>query len=145
MCIKDDTIVYIVVFNRLFNKNKMEFFKKPKTDSHKKALWLIAVFVVIIAISFLWNTFSGLFTQNSKTYSFDENVANNKVGDISIPTNADIAAEKTALFARLSKIKTQPLNADEKKYVTDNFSNAVKMKLTESEKTQIINALNSSK
>lgn len=123
----------------------MEFFNKPKTDSHKKALWLIAVFVVIIAISFLWNTFSGLFLQNSKTYSFDENVAFDKAGDISIPKNADITAEKAALFARLSKINTQPLNADEKKYIINNFSNSAKMRLTESEKTQIINALNNSK
>lgn len=118
----------------------MDFLNKPKDNSHKKAVLLVLIIIILVGISILWQYASVKFKNFIPVRKVD--IVLDKDGTLVIDNEEDLDTKKEVLFARLSKVEEKPLTPEEKKIVTTHFSDATKMKLTIEEKIRIVSALN---
>jgi hypothetical protein len=118
----------------------MDFLNKPKDDNHKKALWLLVVIVLMIALSVLWQYSSDRFKKFIPARKVD--IVIDRSGNLVIKGEEDVAIKKNILFTRLANTDTKPLTEQEKKIVVANFADGNAMQLTSEEKKVILKALN---
>ncbi len=117
----------------------MEFLKKPKDDSHKKAMWLIIVLLIIIGMSFLWQYIGNVVGDKLK---LQRRIDINPQGSLDINKKVSISDKKAELFARIARINEEPLTPYEKRTILAQFSSGNEMQLTTEEKATILEALN---
>jgi uncharacterized membrane protein len=118
----------------------MDFLNKPKDDNHKKALWLLLVIVVMIAVSVLWQYSSNKFKNFIPARKVD--IVIDRSGNLAIKGEEDVATKKNILFNRLANIDKKPLTENEKEIILTHFSDANSMNLSPEEKKMILKALN---
>lgn len=116
----------------------MEFFKRPKDNSHKKIMWLIFVLLIVIGLSFLWQ-FIG---EKASNLIPEKRIEIDPKGSLTLPDTYDVSLKKVALFARIAKIESEPLTPYEKNLILGQFGDANSMNLTTEEKATILEALN---
>lgn len=115
----------------------MEFLKKPKDNSHKKAMWLIFILLILIGLSFLWQYLGSLVINK-----LQKRVDIDPQGSLKIEKKISISDKKAELFARIARINEEPLTPYEKRTILAQFSNGNEMQLSTEEKATILEALN---
>lgn len=118
----------------------MDFLNKPKDNSHKKAVLLVLIIIILVGISVLWQYASVKFKNFVPARKVD--IVLDKDGTLVIDEKEDLNTKKEVLFTRLSKVVEKPLTPEERKIVITHFSDATKMNLTIEEKNRIVAALN---
>ena len=117
----------------------MEFLKKPKDNSHKKALWLILVLLILIGMTFLWQYVGDIIGDKLK---LQKRIEINPQGSLEIDKKKSISDKKAELFARIARINEEPLTPYEKRTILAQFSSGNEMQLSTEEKATILEALN---
>lgn len=118
----------------------MDFLNKPKDDSHKKALWLLVVIIILITVSVLWQYSSDRFKNFVPARKVD--IVIDRSGNLVIKGEEDVETKKEILFTRLENTNSKPLTEKEKEIIANNFYDGNVMKFTPEEKKLILKALN---
>jgi hypothetical protein len=74
----------------------MEFLKKPKDNSHMKAMWLILVLLLIIGLSFLWQYIGDMVGNRLK---LQKRIDINPEGSLQIEKKVSISDERKHLYS----------------------------------------------